>query len=619
MTHRAFPDFGCYADCDGLYRRLVENSAVAMSLNSMDGRFVLANKAMFDLLGYDAEALLTKRWRDLTAPADPNSDPPGPDSDRTTKRLIHADGRELWADVSVGFLGHPDGAGRHVITQVIDITTEVAARRELEEARRLLAASADSMLDPQVLFQAVHDASHHVVDFRCLAVNSAACRYLGTTEADMIGRTLLEAMPDLAGSDLVERCAQCLADGTTVIVPDFTYGDTRRGETRHCEIRATKASDELLSVTWSDVTERILAAQQLAASEEKYRLLAENAGDAVIHARAGRFVWVSPSVQDVLAAPPEHWIGRDVWEIIPPEDLPGFTERLAMLEAGRTIQRRGRVLAADGVVHWVHLHSKPFYDANGRQDGYTSALRVIDDEVTAQQQAEDARRRQTHADALSRVLNERLTSEIQGAAEYVSSTLPGDLHGRVEVTSRYLPSQQLGGDSFHYRWIDDDLLKFYLVDVSGHGIRPALQSISVHNLIRLGSLPMTTLLQPDRVLARLNRLFRMEEQGGNYFTIWYGIYDASTRTLRYASAGHPPGAGVHLRRRQRLGDDGTDDGLTADRALRGLGIRGPHLHGPGGVPHGVVQRRRLRAAAPRRTALAPGGLRRRGQAPCGLR
>ena len=32
-------------------------------------------------------------------------------------------------------------------------------------------------------------------------------------------------------------------------------------------------------------------------------------------------------------------------------------------------------------------------------------------------------------------------------------------HGKVEVTSRYLPIMELGGDGFHYRWLDEDHLK----------------------------------------------------------------------------------------------------------------------------------------------------------------
>jgi sigma-B regulation protein RsbU (phosphoserine phosphatase) len=32
----------------------------------------------------------------------------------------------------------------------------------------------------------------------------------------------------------------------------------------------------------------------------------------------------------------------------------------------------------------------------------------------------------------------------------------------------------------------------------------------------------------------------MEEHDGRFFTIWYGVYDQAERSLRYASAGHPP-------------------------------------------------------------------------------
>ena len=73
-----------------------------------------------------------------------------------------------------------------------------------------------------------------------------------------------------------------------------------------------------------------------------------------------------------------------------------------------------------------------------------------------------------------------------------------------------------------------------------HGIEPSLLSISVHNMLRSGSLPTATLLEPDGILSTLNEQFQMDQQRDHYFTMWYGVYQASTRTLRYASAGHPP-------------------------------------------------------------------------------
>ena len=137
-------------------------------------------------------------------------------------------------------------------------------------------------------------------------------------------------------------------------------------------------------------------------------------------------------------------------------------------------------------------------------------------------------------------LARRLMAELSGAARYVTSILPSDLAAPVPITSRYIPSDELGGDTFDHQWIDDDHLIIHLADVSGHGIAPAMFSVSVHNLLRSGTLDSDTLKDPGRTLTELNRLFPMERQAGNYFTIWYGVYQPSTHTLRYAGAGHPP-------------------------------------------------------------------------------
>jgi CHASE1-domain containing sensor protein len=137
-------------------------------------------------------------------------------------------------------------------------------------------------------------------------------------------------------------------------------------------------------------------------------------------------------------------------------------------------------------------------------------------------------------------LARRLMSELGSAARYVTSILPRDLHAPIPVTSRYIPSEQLGGDSFDHRWVDEDHLIAYVVDASGHGVGPALFAVSVHNLLRSGTLDQEALRDPGLVLTELNRLFQSDQQAGNYFTIWYGVYQPSTRTLRYARAGHPP-------------------------------------------------------------------------------
>ena len=153
---------------------------------------------------------------------------------------------------------------------------------------------------------------------------------------------------------------------------------------------------------------------------------------------------------------------------------------------------------------------------------------------------------QTQKQALE-VLNQDLQTqkqimeaELTEAAEYVRSLLPPPLFGTVTTEMLFVPSAQLGGDSFDYYWLDDDNLAIYLLDVSGHGVGSALLSVSVLNVLRSQSLPHTNFAQPQEVLKALNHAFQMNNHGDKYFTIWYGVYHRLKRRLVYASAGHPP-------------------------------------------------------------------------------
>jgi sigma-B regulation protein RsbU (phosphoserine phosphatase) len=98
----------------------------------------------------------------------------------------------------------------------------------------------------------------------------------------------------------------------------------------------------------------------------------------------------------------------------------------------------------------------------------------------------------------------------------------------------------LGGDSFGYHWIDEDHFALYLIDVSGHGWAAALLSVSVINVLRSHALPKTDFHKPEQVLFALNNTFPGEKHNDMFFTIWYGVYSASSRQLTYASGGHPP-------------------------------------------------------------------------------
>jgi sigma-B regulation protein RsbU (phosphoserine phosphatase) len=133
-----------------------------------------------------------------------------------------------------------------------------------------------------------------------------------------------------------------------------------------------------------------------------------------------------------------------------------------------------------------------------------------------------------------------LQEEIARASAYVQSLLPTPLTDSVQVKGLFLPSAQLGGDAFDYYWLDQDHLVLYLLDVAGHGVKSALVSVSVLNILRSQSLVNADFYHPASVLSELNHTFQMNEAGDDYFTIWYGVYNRKTQTLTYGSGGHPP-------------------------------------------------------------------------------
>ena len=135
---------------------------------------------------------------------------------------------------------------------------------------------------------------------------------------------------------------------------------------------------------------------------------------------------------------------------------------------------------------------------------------------------------------------DRLQKELAEAAAYLRSLLPAPIQAPFAVDWRFIPSSELGGDAFGYHWIDDDHFAFYLLDVCGHGVGAALLSVTVLNVIRSGAMQGLDFRDPAAVLAAINRAFPMEQQGDRYFTLWYGVYQMSSRRLDYAAGGHPP-------------------------------------------------------------------------------
>jgi len=157
--------------------------------------------------------------------------------------------------------------------------------------------------------------------------------------------------------------------------------------------------------------------------------------------------------------------------------------------------------------------------------------------VAAEQRAQEI----THAYDTLRTTQEALNAELAGAVDYVMSLLPRPIdEERISADWFITTSAQLGGDGLGYHWIDSERFAFYLLDVSGHGVKSALLAVSIIDTLRTCGLADTDWNDPGAVLRALNRVYFSQSHDHLYFTIWYGIAHLAHGILRYAGGGHPP-------------------------------------------------------------------------------
>jgi sigma-B regulation protein RsbU (phosphoserine phosphatase) len=99
-----------------------------------------------------------------------------------------------------------------------------------------------------------------------------------------------------------------------------------------------------------------------------------------------------------------------------------------------------------------------------------------------------------------------------------------------------LAAGEIGGDLYDFFEIDAGSMAFLLGDVSGKGIGAALLMASLQATIR-GQQDLAR--DPSKLMQRVNDLFFESTRPEHFATLFYGVYQASTRTIRYVNCGHP--------------------------------------------------------------------------------
>lgn len=134
-----------------------------------------------------------------------------------------------------------------------------------------------------------------------------------------------------------------------------------------------------------DVSAQVTTEQELAASQEHFRLVAEESSDFTLRTVGDFFVdWISPSVTRILGWRPDEVVGRSGFDFFHPNDVAQASDVAARGAAGETVSGRARLLCADGSYRWLSQISTPIFDDSGTLVARISGFQDVDAEVRAQ-------------------------------------------------------------------------------------------------------------------------------------------------------------------------------------------------------------------------------------------
>ncbi|HSZ61423.1 MAG TPA: PP2C family protein-serine/threonine phosphatase [Terriglobales bacterium] len=116
--------------------------------------------------------------------------------------------------------------------------------------------------------------------------------------------------------------------------------------------------------------------------------------------------------------------------------------------------------------------------------------------------------------------------------------VPCTVSNSFDYGARCRQVRALGGDCYNFIAHKDDRLALIVGDASGKGLAAALMIANVQ-----ASLRTAALFTGDDLAALLkvvNQQVYTSSSKGRYATLFYGVFNSSTRILRYVNAGHNP-------------------------------------------------------------------------------
>src|ERR687897_173077 len=264
------------------------------------------------------------------------------------------------------------------MTNTGDITGRKSAEEQIRFQARLLDAVGQAIIATNT-------------QGRIIYWNRAAEELYGWSKEEVMGRPIVEVTPS---EEMLERAEEIMSELRAGRSWSGEFVVQRKdGSTFPVLVTDTPVHDEqenlagIIGVS-TDITE-FKKMEELRRSEERFRLLAENAQDLIYRYRfkpIPGFEYVSPSATAIIGyTPEEHYADPELrFKIVHPDDRHLIEEALRSPESLITI----RWLRKDGGAIWIEQRTRAIYDGAGE----VVAIEGIARDITKRRRVEEALR-----------------------------------------------------------------------------------------------------------------------------------------------------------------------------------------------------------------------------------
>jgi len=270
--------------------------------------------------------------------------------------------------------------------------------------------------------------------------------------------------------------------------------------------------------------------QQLADELERQRSLMETLLQNIpvgigFHDRATRHVIANSTLAEMSRTTLDGMLGKTVWEVLPPDLAAAAAEDIHKIFAtGEPTVWTNLTLDMEGDRHFDVQHMPVL-----TREGEIIGVGVVVVETTEQVKAREEL--------------ERLYAHEHQVAEALQTSLLGEVPERIDcfgfetLYRAALEEARVGGDFYDVFRIADDRIGIAIGDVSGKGLKAAVQVAMAKYSLRSRAYDLGS---PSVVMKEVNRTLQRDMDTESFVTVFFGILDCTTRTLTYTNAGHWP-------------------------------------------------------------------------------